>query len=187
MRGARWALLTYKLWRQLGYDPENTLHDVRYGEQYGDDFVWVLQISGAAPPKHFVDGWKGSVSERQVPMYFRLGGGTLKGVGKPGEIVWSRAFVEGGKLKIDIGRGKVVSLPQVEVERRWSITTSQWPQVNTVLYGVDRDQLMARHKSNHIQLAYAPSSRDANLALAAKAAAFDALGVEVFICGNSAR
>jgi L-fucose isomerase-like protein len=180
------GLLTYKLWRQLGYDPENTLHDVRYGEQYGDDFVWVLQISGAAPPRHFVDGWKGTVSERQVPMYFRLGGGTLKGIGKPGEIVWSRVFVESGKLKIDIGRGKVVALPQDEVDRRWSITTSQWPQVNAVLYGVDRDQLMARHKSNHIQLAYAPSAKDADLALGAKAAAFNALGVEVYICGKSA-
>ena len=180
------GLLTYKLWRQLGYDPENTLHDVRYGEQFGGDFVWVLQISGAAPPKHFVDGWKGASSERQVPMYFRLGGGTLKGVGKPGEIVWSRVFVEGGKLKIDIGRGKVVTLPQEEVSRRWSITTSQWPQVNTILYGVDRDQLMARHKSNHVQLAYAPSAKDADLAMAAKAAAFNALGVEVYICGASA-
>ena len=26
-------------------------------------------------------------------MYFRLGGGTLKGVSKPGEIVWSRVYV----------------------------------------------------------------------------------------------
>ena len=180
------GLLTYKIWRQLGFDPENTLHDVRYGEQYGDDFVWVLQISGAAPPKHFVDGWKGAVSERQVPMYFRLGGGTLKGVGKPGEVVWSRVFVESGKLKIDIGRGKVVSLPQEEVERRWSITTSQWPQVNTILYGINRDQLMARHKSNHIQIAYAPSAKDADLAMAAKAAAFRELGVEVFLCGKTA-
>jgi L-fucose isomerase, C-terminal domain len=180
------GLLTYRLWRQLGYDPENTLHDVRYGEQYGDDFVWVLQISGGAPPKHFAGGWKGAVSERQVPMYFRLGGGTLKGVGKPGEIVWSRVFVEGGKLKIDIGRGKVVSLPQEEVDRRWRLTTSQWPQVNAILYGVGRDQLMARHKSNHIQVAYAPSAKDADVALAAKAAAFHELGVEVFICGNAA-
>jgi len=180
------GLLTYKLWRELGFDPENTLHDVRYGEQYGDDFVWVLQISGAAPPKHFVDGWKGVRSERQPPMYFRLGGGTIKGVGKPGEIVWSRVFIEGGKLKVDIGRGKVVSLPQDEVERRWSLTTSQWPQVNTILYGCNRDQLMARHKANHIQLAYAPSAADADLALATKAAAFHQLGVEVAICGKSA-
>jgi hypothetical protein len=179
------GLLTYRLWRQLGYDPENTLHDVRYGEQYGEHFVWVLQISGAAPPNHFVDGWKGSSSERQVPMYFRLGGGTLKGVGKPGEIVWSRVFVEDGKLNVDIGRGRVISLPPEEVKRRWSITTSQWPQVNAILYGVDRDQLMARHKSNHIQVAYAPSAEDADLALAAKAAAFRELGVDVYICGKS--
>jgi len=27
-------------------------------------------------------------------MYFPLGGGTLKGISKPGEIVWSRVFVE---------------------------------------------------------------------------------------------
>jgi len=26
-------------------------------------------------------------------MYFRLGGGTLKGISKPGEVVWSRVFV----------------------------------------------------------------------------------------------
>ena len=33
-------------------------------------------------------------SERQPPMYFPLGGGTLKGISKPGEIVWSRIFVD---------------------------------------------------------------------------------------------
>ena len=27
-------------------------------------------------------------------MYFRLGGGTLKGISKPGEIVWSRIFID---------------------------------------------------------------------------------------------
>jgi hypothetical protein len=81
------GLLTYRLWRALGYDPENTLHDVRYGEEYDGEFVWVFEISGAAPPKHFIGGYAGAVSERQPPMYFRLGGGTLKGVSKPGEIV----------------------------------------------------------------------------------------------------
>ena len=45
-------------------------------------------------------------------MYFRLGGGTVKGISKPGEIVWSRVFVDGGKLKADLGRAKVVELPQ---------------------------------------------------------------------------
>ena len=40
--------------------------------------------------QHLIGGYAGAVSERQPPMYFRLGGGSLKGVSKPGEIVWSR-------------------------------------------------------------------------------------------------
>jgi hypothetical protein len=43
---------------------------------------------------------------------------------------------------------------------------------------------MARHKSNHIQVAYGPGKDGANLALAAKAAAFKALGMEVSVCGT---
>jgi L-fucose isomerase-like protein len=116
-------------------------------------------------------------------MYFPLGGGTLKGVSKPGEIVWSRVFVDNGKLKADLGRAKVVQLPQEETERRWKITTPQWPVMHAVMYGVTRDQFMARHKANHIQVAYAPDASGANLALAAKAAAFKQLGLEVSICG----
>jgi hypothetical protein len=76
------------------------------------EFVWVFLISGAAPPKHFIGEYAGTVSERQPPMYFRLGGGTVKGVSKPGEIVWSRVFVDNGVLKADLGRAKVVELPR---------------------------------------------------------------------------
>ena len=71
------------------------------------EFVWVFEISGAAPPAHFIGGYAGAVSERQPPMYFRLGGGTLKGISKPGEIVWSRVFVEDGELKADLGLRQV--------------------------------------------------------------------------------
>jgi len=53
-----------------------------------------------------------------------------------------------------------------------------------VLYGVSRDQLMAQHKANHIQVAYAPSAADADRALAAKAAMFAAMGVHVHLCGT---
>ena len=76
--------------------PPVRLHDLRYGESYGRDFVWVFEISGAVPPNHLTGGYAGAVSERQPPMYFRLGGGSLKGISKPGEIVWSRIFVDGG-------------------------------------------------------------------------------------------
>jgi len=181
------ALVTYRLWRHLGYDPETTLHDVRYGESClvngNQEFVWVFEISGAAPPQHFIGGYAGAVSERQPPMYFRLGGGTLKGISKPGEIVWSRVFIEDGRLKADLGRAKVVELPLPETERRWRITTPQWPIMHAVTYGVSRDQMMARHKANHIQVVYAPDAPSANHGLAVKAAALAELGLDVSICG----
>jgi len=182
------ALVTHRIWKALGYPPETTLHDVRYGEQYPvngtGEFVWVLEISGAAPAAHFIGGYAGAVSERQPPMYFRLGGGSLKGISKPGEIVWSRIFVDHGSLKADIGRAKVVELPREETERRWQITTPQWPIMHAVTYGITRNQMMARHKSNHVQVAYAPDAGCANLALAAKAAMFRDMGLEVSVCGT---
>ncbi len=181
------ALVTNRVWKALGYSPETTLHDVRYGESYPvngkEEFVWVFEISGAAPPAHFTGGYAGAVSERQPSMYFRLGGGSLKGVSKPGEIVWSRVFVDNGVLKADLGRAKVVDLPREETERRWRITTPQWPIMHAVTYGVTRDQLMARHKSNHVQVAYAPDAAGADLAMATKAAMFRELGLDVSLCG----
>ena len=59
------------------------------------DYVWVFQISGAAPPAHHIGGWAGTDSLRQPPMYFRLGGGTVRGIAKPGAIVWSRDLRRG--------------------------------------------------------------------------------------------
>jgi hypothetical protein len=182
------ALVTNRIWTELGYPPETTLHDVRYGESYrvdgAEEFVWVFEISGAVPPAHLAGGYAGAVSERQPAMYFRLGGGSLKGISKAGEIVWSRVFVDGGKLKVDIGRARAIDLPREETERRWRITTPQWPIMHAVLYGVTRDQMMARHKSNHVQVAYAPDAASANRALAVKAAMFREMGLEVAICGT---
>ncbi len=177
------GLITKRIWDALGYPPENTLHDLRFGENYEGQFVWVFEISGAVPPAHLINGFAGVTSERQPPMYFRLGGGTIKGISKPGEIVWSRIFIENGKLKVDLGRAKIIELPPEETERRWKITTPQWPIMHAVTYGVSRDQMMARHKANHIQVAYAPDISAAQKALAAKAACFAELGLEVYYCG----
>jgi L-fucose isomerase-like protein len=178
------GLVTNRVWTRLGIDPENTLHDVRYGETYNGEFVWVFEISGSVPPQHLIGGYAGAVSERQPPMYFRLGGGTIKGISKPGEIVWSRIYVESGKLHADIGRAKVVELPRAETERRWHTTTPQWPIMHAVLYGVSRDQLMAKHKANHVQVAYGSDASTANAALAAKAAMFTEMGIAVNVCGT---
>ena len=181
------GLMTYRVHKAMGQPVENTLHDLRWGDydQSGttDEYVWVFLISGSAPPAHFVGGWKGASSERQPAMYFPNGGGTLKGVSKPGEIVWSRVYVEDNRLKMDLGRAEVVKLPDEETQRRWNETTSQWPIMHAVTYGVSRDQMMARHKSNHIQVAYAKSADEADKAMFAKASMAHELGMDVSICG----
>jgi hypothetical protein len=181
------ALVTNRIWTAMDLDPATTLHDLRWGEHFKgegvDAFVWVFLISGAAPASHFINGYAGAFSDRQPPMYFRLGGGTLRGVSKPGEIVWSRVFTMDGKLHADLGRGTVVSLPQAETERRWQLSTPQWPIMHAVLHGLTRDQMMARHKANHLNVAYAPTAEQADKALAAKAAMLQAMGLSVHLCG----
>ena len=182
------SLVTYWLWKELGWSPENTLHDLRWGESCkikGESkYVWVFLISGAAPPSHFIDGWKGASSERQPPMYFRLGGGTLKGISKPGWIVWSRVFVMNGVLQCDIGVAEVVKLSNKETERRWKETTPQWPIMHAVIKGITRDQMMARHKSNHIQVVYVPNEKSAHMGARIKASMLNELGLQVQLCGD---
>jgi hypothetical protein len=182
------GLVTYRLWRELGFAPENTLHDVRWGQHYRgngvNDYVWVLLISGAVPPAHLIGGYRGASSQRQPPMYFRLGGGTITGVSKPGQVVWSRVFVMDGKLHCDLGVCEAVKLPEKETQRRWRETTPQWPIMHAVLDGVTRDQFMARHKANHIQVVYAPNAQQAHRACRIKAAMLAELGLEVHLCGN---
>jgi hypothetical protein len=184
------GVFTNRVHAALGQPVANTLHDLRWGDwdQSGttDEYVWVFLISGSAPADHHVGGWAGSDSLRQPPMYFRLGGGSLRGIARPGEIIWSRVFVEGGKLKMDIGRAKAISLPREETERRWKETTVQWPIMHAVTYGVTRDLMMARHQANHIQVAYANTAAAADLAAYTKASLAAQLGIEVSFCGTKA-
>ena len=58
--------------------------------------------------------------------------------------------------------------------------------MHAVTYGVTRDQMMARHKANHIQVAYAKNAAAADLALYTKAALASELGLEVCLCGTKA-
>lgn len=183
------ALLTYRVQKATGQPVETTLHDVRWGDvdRTGtvDDYVWVFLISGAAPPAHFVGGWAGAEGFRQPAMYFPNGGSTLRGISKPGEIVWSRIYVEDEALHMDIGRGHVVELPRQETERRWQATTPQWPIMHAVLHGVSRNALMAKHKSNHVQVVYGNDAAAADLTLETKAAFAHRLGIRVNLCGRT--
>jgi hypothetical protein len=182
------GLLIQRVHEALGEPVETTLHDLRWGDwdQSGTtgDYVWVFEISGSAPAEHHVGGWAGSEGFRQPAMYFPLGGSTLRGVAKPGEIIWSRVFVQDDALHLDLGRGAAISLPVEETERRWQSTTPQWPIMHAVTYGVSRDQMMARHKANHVQVAYATCAEAADRALLTRAAMAEQLGISVHVCGT---
>jgi len=182
------ALMTHRVQKALAQPVETTLHDVRWADwdrtNTVQDYVWVFEISGGAPPAHFIGNWAGAEGFRQPPMYFPKGGSTLRGISKPGEIVWSRIYIDKNGLNMDIGRGGVVELPREETERRWNATAWQWPIMHAVLYGVTRDQMMAKHKANHIQVVYATDAEAADQCLLAKAYMAAALGVKVNVCGT---
>jgi hypothetical protein len=178
------ALITNRIWTAMGLDPANTLHDVRWGEEYDGEYVWVYEISGSVPASHLVGGYAGAEGWRQGHVFFPAGGATINGVSRPGEIVWSRVYIEDGALHVDLGRGSVVELPEEETRRRKEATNPEWPIAHVILHGVTRDQFMARHKANHAQLVYAPDATTADNALTAKAAMFDRLGVQVHLCGD---
>ncbi len=180
------GILTNRVHRAMGQPVETTLHDLRWGtvDPGSGAFVWVFEISGAAPPAHHAGGYAGTDSLRQPKMYFHRGGGTMRGIAKPGEIVWSRIFVAEDRLHMDIGRGRAVALSQAESERRWAETNVEWPMMHAVLNGVTRDQMMARHKANHIQVAYGSDSAAADRLALAKAALAMQLGMVVNWCGS---
>jgi hypothetical protein len=182
------GLMTFRVQRAMGQPVESTLHDLRWGDwdRSGttEEYIWVFEISGSAPPSHFAGGWRGASGERQPPMYFRLGGSTLKGISKPGEIVWSRIYIADDRLNMDIGRAGVIELPLSETQRRWDATTPQWPIMHAVLYGISRDQMMAKHKANHIQVVYGRDASGADKTFYAKAAMAEAMGIRVRVCGT---
>jgi hypothetical protein len=179
------ALVTDRVWRAMGLVPDNTLHDVRWGEEFDGQFVWVYEISGSVPASH-LGGWQNAEGWRQSPVFFPAGGSTINGISIPGEVVISRVFIAKGQLEVDIFRGTVVELPAEETQRRKDATNPEWPIAHVVLHDVSRDQFMGRHRANHAQMAYAPDAETADKALVAKAAMFDRMGIKVNLVGSVA-
>ena len=162
------------------FAPENTLHDLRWGAEFGGRIRLGVphQRRGAAgafhrrlerreqraaaadvfPPRrrhaqrhaagHIV--WSGcaSVSYEPTPK--------SEASSRPTSRV---AGAEQSPMDLRHVGWKVVKLPDQETERRWRETTPQWPIMHAVFKGVTRDQMMARHKSNHIQVVYAPQRK----------------------------
>ena len=166
----------------MGLDPATTLHDIRWGQDYDGRFVWVFEISGSVPASHN-GGYDKSWSMRQPPMYFPLGGGTLSGVSKPGEVIWSRVFIMNGTLHVDLGRATAISLPAEETNRRLP-PPHRSGRSCTPSYTVSPATSSWRGTGQPRQHCLRPRPGDRRQGATAKAAMFMNLGVQVHLCGD---
>ncbi|MBI2425725.1 MAG: fucose isomerase [Candidatus Hydrogenedentes bacterium] len=170
-------LLMHDIFLRKGMSPETTLHDVRWGREWEDKYVWVFLISGGAPPEHF-GGWKHTNVFRQPAMYFPLGGGTCSGISKSGTITWARAYEKFGVFGMDVGTGEVIEMPDAEVQDRLNKTTPVWPIANVHIPGYDRNEMMATHMSNHIVMGYGDILQEL-------IATCQALGIKTRVAGDA--
>jgi L-fucose isomerase-like protein len=148
--------LLKRLLQAKGLHPAVMFHDVRWGGEHDGRFVWVLLNSGSCGAfafNHDPDTLRGVHSYRQPAGYFPVPGGTFAGESLPGAVTWSRAYLRGGELWMDVGRGQVVALPPAKRDAWWQGTTREWPFMAADL-GVSRDTIMAHYLSNHIAVAY---------------------------------
>lgn len=148
--------LMKRLLEAKGLHPAVMFHDVRWGHQYEDRFLWVLLNSGSCGAYAMTgdpDTLEGVHSYRQPSEYFPIPGGTFAGASVPGAITWARAYLKDDELWMDVGRGEVVELPEETRESWWQGTTREWPFMAADLF-LSRDTLMAHYLSNHIAVAY---------------------------------
>lgn len=180
------ALITSQIWNSLGLDSATTAHDIHAltsGEPEQQGSLWAFQLSGALPASHLIGGYAGIVSERQPTLCFPQGGGTLRGVGKTGELVWSRIFVEGNELHADLGRATAVEPSREQLQSLRHVLTPQWPLLVAEVHGATPVQFATRQRSHHLNVAYAPTAEVADHCLAVKAAMLSSLSFHVHLCG----
>lgn len=145
-----------RLLRDKGLHQAVMFHDVRWGALHEGRFLWVLLNSGSCGAyafNHDPGTLRGVHSYRQPAAYFPTPGGTFAGESLPGAMTWARAYIKGGELWMDVGKGEVVKLPPAVRDAWWEGTTRQWPFMAADL-GIGRDTLMAHYLSNHVAVAY---------------------------------
>jgi L-fucose isomerase-like protein len=145
-----------RLLKARGLHQAVMFHDVRWGAEHDGRFLWVLLNSGSCGAyafNHDPDTLRGAHTYRQPSLYFPTPGGTFAGESLPGKMTWARAYIRGGALWMDIGKGEVVKLPPATRDAWWNGTTRQWPFMAADM-GIGRDTLMAHYLSNHVAVAY---------------------------------
>lgn len=175
--------MLFRLLDTLGLPSETTLHDIRWGAEYKDTFLWDFEISGNVPFEHIKGGIGGAYGYRQPKEIFSAGGSTISGQCKAGTFIWARAYYEGSNICMHIGTGRAYELPQEDFQKRLYATTRQWPLMNATLDGITRNDLMAGHQSNHITVAYIPEEYLKFVVQAFTAMALR-MGITVFLAGE---
>lgn len=148
--------LMKRLLKAKGLHQAVMFHDVRWGGQHEDRWLWVLLNSGSCGAyafNHNPDTLQGVHSYRQPAGYFPIPGGTFAGESLPGLMTWARCYIKDEVLWMDIGRGEVVKLPAEVRDAWWEGTTRQWPFMAADL-GCSMETVMAHYMSNHIAVAY---------------------------------
>ena len=124
------AALTMQLLKLLSGGEPVGFNDLRYWDV--DQGLYWLVNSGALAP-YFAYGdhgsLRGSWSERQTYMYFKLGGGTSSVVVRaPGVVTWARFSYKDHQLYLCAGRG----VTDVPTDEQWQQRSQQcspdWPQ-----------------------------------------------------------
>ncbi len=145
-----------RLLKAKGLHQAVMFHDVRWGAEHDGRFLWVLLNSGSCGAyafNHDPDTLRGVHTYRQPSLYFPTPGGTFAGESLPGDMTWARAYIRGGVLWMDVGKGEVVKLPPAVRDAWWEGTTRQWPFMAADM-GIGRQTLMAHYLSNHVAVAY---------------------------------
>jgi L-fucose isomerase-like protein len=145
-----------RLLKRKGLHQAVMFHDVRWGALHEGRFLWVLLNSGSCGAyafNHDPSTLRGVHSYRQPSLYFPTPGGTFAGESLPGAMTWARAYIKGGVLWMDVGRGEVVKLPPTVRDAWWEGTTREWPFMAADM-GITQETLMAHYLSNHVAVAY---------------------------------
>ncbi len=124
------AALTMQMLKLLSGGEPVGFNDLRYWDSE-QRLYWFVNSGALAPYFAYGDhaSLRGSWSERQTPMYFKLGGGTSSVVVRaPGVVTWARFSYKDHQLYLCAGRG----ITDVPTEEQWKTRSQQcspdWPQ-----------------------------------------------------------
>ena len=179
------ALMTYRVHKAMGQPVENTLHDLRWGDLDRSGTVDRLRLGlsdqrlGAAGAFHRRLGRRIAASgsrrciSASAAARSRASASRARSSGVANLHRGRRT--ENGSRPRRRGRAAAGRNPAP-----LEATTPQWPIMHAVTYGVSRDQMMARHKANHIQVAYANSAGEADRAMSGQSGDGGGAGDEAF-------